>query len=78
MEDLTDKLNKYIIKLNNLLDNEQINYDNYNRYLLYLKKVHYYYKLVGGVKKTAAEKVAEKTAKKQFFDLPIPNLAPSN
>ncbi len=47
MEDLTNKLNKYIIKLNNLLDNEEINSYNYDRYLLYLKKVDYYYNLVG-------------------------------
>ena len=42
MEDLNHKLNKYIIKLNNLRNNEQINGINYDRYLLYLKKVNHY------------------------------------
>ncbi len=70
MENFIYKLNKYTIKLNKFINNNELNENNFDKYLLYLNKFKYYYNLTGGKRKSkeevqaASEKVAEAAANK--------------
>ncbi len=56
MEDLVYKLNKYTIKLNKFINNNELIENNFDKYLLYLNKFNYYYYLTGGGKKKGEPK----------------------
>jgi hypothetical protein len=50
MENFIYKLNKYTIKLNKFINNNELIENNFDKYLLYLNKFNYYYNLTGGAK----------------------------
>ncbi len=68
MENFIYKLNKYTIKLNKFINNNELIENNFDKYLLYLNKFKYYYNLTGGKGKSkeqvqaASEKVAKAAA----------------
>ncbi len=62
MENFIYKLNKYTIKLNKFINNNELIENNYEKYLLYLNKFNYYYNLTGGGKEKGKEKHSDKKA----------------